>query len=333
MFTLGTTIYSFTNEFHARQATMEQLIRTVDEHRLGTALELVGFQSLRSFPDVSDAEADAFKALIADTSLYANCLGINADRYMKPEHPVSDDEMVAYHERQIRSAAKMGFKCVRYQYTATPAVIRRVVPLAEKLDVKLGLEIHAPHSANHPDVIGYREMYAEVDSEMLGFIPDFGATARDVPQIHVDYFRNVVGAPEHAIQKALEIWHDDQYEPFQRFGAFMGWCGQNGVEDRHAVELMIIFGIINRVAPESWAEIMPQCFHIHGKFYDIDANGQEAAIDYESTLKVFIDNGFDGTVSCEWEGHMVDDGPGLARVQGWHKMVQDIITRNGGQWR
>lgn len=326
---LGTSIYSFTNECHNRQMSWQDMIRLVDQKKLGTQIEVVGFQSFRSFPDISDAEADAFKAVMAETSQTANCLGINADRFMKPNQPISDDEMVDYHERQIRSAAKLGFRAVRYQNTATPAVIRRCVPLAEKLGVKLGLEVHAPHSPNHPDIIAYRQMYAEVDSEILGFIPDFGATAREVPRLHIDYFRNVVGAPEVAIQKALEIWHDASYEPFQRFGAFMGWCAQNGIEDRHGVELMIIFGIINRVDPGVWAEIVPQCFHIHGKFYDIDADGREAAIDYDKTLNVFLDNGFNGTMSCEWEGHMVTDEPALARIEGWHKMCSDIIAKHG----
>ncbi|MGG7519398.1 sugar phosphate isomerase/epimerase family protein [Allorhizobium undicola] len=324
--TLGTTLYSFTNEFHARQASLEDLIRETDRRGLGPALEVVGFQSFRSFPDVSDAEADRFKAVLAETSLYANCLGINADRFMHPGTPISDDEMVEFHLRQIAAAAKLGFKCVRYQNTATPGVIRRCVDLAEKLGVKLGLEIHAPHSANHPDIVKYRTMYDEVGSDLLGFIPDFGATAHAVPDLHLNYFRNVVGAPETAIQKALEIWHDDAIEPFQRFGALMQWAGKNGVEDRHAVELMIIYGIINRMEPESWAEIMPQCFHIHGKFYDVDpATGKEAAIDYDRTMKVFLDNGFSGTISGEWEGHMVDDGSGFARVEAWHAMMRNIL--------
>lgn len=328
--TLGTTLYSFTNEYHSRSMDFEQLVREVDRLTLGPALELVGFQSFRSFPDVSDAEADRFKALLSNTALFANCLGINADRFMRPGTPVSDEEMVEFHLRQIRSAAKLGFRCVRYQNTTTPDVIRKCVPLAEKLGVKLGLEIHAPHSANHPHILQYRTMYAEMDTDILGFIPDFGATARAVPDLHINYFRTVVGAPEKAIQKALEIWHDDNIEPFQRFGTLMQWCGANGIEDRHAVELMIIYGIINRSDPQGWAEIMPQCFHVHGKFYDVDtATGADAAIDYEKTMKVFIDNGFRGTISAEWEGHMVDDGSGFTRVLAWRAMI-DTILRNAG---
>ncbi|MCU0905854.1 MAG: hypothetical protein MUF73_00085 [Rhodobacteraceae bacterium] len=328
--TLGTTIYSFTNEFHARSHALADLIRETDRRGFGPALEVVGFQSFRSFPDVTDAEADAFAAVVAETGLFANCLAINADRFMRPGQPVSEDVLVDFHERQLRAAGRMGFRTVRYQYTAGPEVIRRCVPLAEKLGVKMGLEIHAPHSPGHPDVIAYREMYEQVGSPMLGFIPDFGASARSVPLTHQHYFRNVVGVPESALQKALEIWHDDSFEPFQRFGAFMGWANRNGIEDRHAVELMVIFGIFNRVAPEVWAEIVPQCSHIHGKFYDVDpATGQDAAIDYDRTVGVFVDAGYRGTISAEWEGHMASNDNGFDKVAGWHAMMRGILAGRG----
>lgn len=323
--TLGTTVYSLTNEFHARKVTLADEIRLVAEHGLGPGLEVVGFQSFRSFPDISDAEADAFAEMIDGTGLQLTCLGINADRFMKPDQPVDDDALLSYHERQLRSAAKLGFPLVRYQQTATPQVIRRLVPLAEELGVTLGLEIHAPHSPGHPDIMAYREMYDQVGSDRLGFIPDFGATAFTVPDMHWDYFRDEVGVPVEALERAKAIWHDPEIEPFERFGTFMGWCAQNGIEDRLAVEVLVIFGIINRVDPAVWAEIMDQCVHIHGKFYDIDAQGREVAIDYPANLKPFIEGGFDGTISCEWEGHMVSDDEGLPKVKAWHEMVRGIL--------
>lgn len=325
---LGSTLYSFTNEFHDRTETLASLVRAVEERRLGPGIEVVGFQSFRSFPDVSDAEADAFNEMMAGTSLEKVCLGINADRFMRPGVPVSDDEMVAYHERQLQSAAKLGFPVVRYQHTATPAVIRRLVPLAEKLDVKLGLEIHAPHSPGHPDILAYREMYEQVGSAHLGFIPDFGATARAVHPDHLHYFRNELGVDPRAIDKALEIWHTDM-PVFERKNVFLHWAKTSDVDERLALELMIIFGIINREDPRCWSEIMHQVIHIHGKFYGVDpVTGEDPSIDYETTLKVFIEGGYNGYISSEWEGHMVSSANGIAKVEAHHAMLRDILARH-----
>lgn len=325
---LGTTIYSMTNEFHARKFGRDDLIREVARRNLGPGLEVVGFQSFRSFPDVSAAEVDQFHAIIAETGLVPTCLGINADRHIDRNKPMTDAEMGQYHARQLRSAAKLGFPLVRYQFAATPDVIADLVPLAEDLGVKLGLEVHAPHTVDHPEIIEYREMYERVNSDFLGFIPDFGATARAVPPGHLAAFREM-GASESVIEKALEIWHAD-IEPFQKFGAFQQWCQANGVDEVLAVEMMIIYGIFNRGAVESWAEIMPRVFHIHGKFYDVDrATGEDAAIDYAANLKVFVEGGFQGYISSEWEGHMVSDADGFDHVERHHAMIRSILSALG----
>ena len=48
---------------------------------------------------------------------------------------------------------------------------------------------------------------------------------------------------------------------------------------------------------ESWAEIVPQVVHVHGKFYEIDETGQEPSIDIPSIMKLFVDVGY---ISSEW---------------------------------
>ena len=48
---------------------------------------------------------------------------------------------------------------------------------------------------------------------------------------------------------------------------------------------------------------MPQILHVHAKFYDIDENGQEPAIDYPELVRVFVEGGYRGYWSSEWEGH------------------------------
>ena len=57
---LGTTIYSFTNEWLRRMYTLEEEVQKVAELDLGPAVEIVGFQSLREYPDVSDESARQF---------------------------------------------------------------------------------------------------------------------------------------------------------------------------------------------------------------------------------------------------------------------------------
>ncbi|MEL0251092.1 MAG: TIM barrel protein, partial [Novosphingobium sp.] len=231
---LGTTLYSLTTEFHGRDWSFEQIVRKVAEENLGPGLEVVGFQSIKGFPAISDAFADRFAGLIAETGLELSCLGINADGAIGRFRDLDEDELVTYHEDQLHAAKRLGFPLVRYQFAAGPEVIRRLVPLAEKLGIRMALEVHAPHHVQHPDILAFREMYEKVGSPMLGFIPDFGASARAVPPSFYDYVREL-GAPEALIETAREIWHNDDVT-MEGMHAF----GERGLDGGADVRVVVV---------------------------------------------------------------------------------------------
>lgn len=322
---LGTTLYSLTTEFHARSFSFEELIRKVAAEGLGPGLEIVGFQSIKGFPEVTDRFADAFGALIAETGLELSCLGINADLAIDRASDLTADEMVAYHERQILAAAKLGFPVARCQYSAGTEVIRRLVPLAEKHCVKLGLEVHAAHHVNHPVILAFRDMFEKIGSPMLGFIPDFGASAHAVPPSFLDHARRL-GVSEPLIDLALRYWRSDEGEGEDRMMAFNKEALARGEEERLVVELFPIFGLFSRQDPTLWAEIIPRVVHIHGKFFDFDEDGTEVSIDMERTLPVFVEGGFQGFMSSEYEGHHWDDADGFEKLRRHHALARRILA-------
>lgn len=324
---LGVTLYSFTNEYYQRRFGVEELVREVARRGLGPGLEIVGFQSVRGFPEVDDGFAESFRAVIEETGLTPSCLGTNADMYIDRKKPMTMEQSLAFHERQVRAAAKLGFPVVRFQYAASPEVVERLTPLTEKLGVKLGLEIHAPHSIDHPEVIAYREMYARVGSPYLGFIPDFGASARAVPEAYVRYFR-WRGIGEDMIAKALEIWDEDM-DPFARRTKFLDWAKAAGKDEVWAIDISIIYGLFSRQPLRNWLEIMPQVVHVHGKFYAVNDKGVDPSIDYDAILPIFVEGGYRGFISSEWEGHQINDDDGFAAVERHHAMERRILKAEG----
>src|SRR3954469_18488436 len=78
------------------------------------------------------------------------------------------DEEYEFTVAQFRSARALGFPLVRIQ-SAKPELIRRLMPVAEDLDLTLGWEIHAPLGPNSPKVVEIRELYEEIGSPRLGF--------------------------------------------------------------------------------------------------------------------------------------------------------------------
>jgi hypothetical protein len=143
---LGTTLFSFTNPFHARQYSFEQLIAKVAELNVGPGVELVGFQSIRGFPAVSDAFAERFRELMYQSKLTPSALSINADAAIR-RAAANAGESAAYLEPKIRAAAKLGFRVVRSQFAAPAEAVERLVPLVEEA-IRIGPEDYAPLSVN-----------------------------------------------------------------------------------------------------------------------------------------------------------------------------------------
>ncbi|MFO1466664.1 MAG: hypothetical protein U1F35_09545 [Steroidobacteraceae bacterium] len=320
---LGSTLYSFINPYHSRELSFEQLIAKVAELGIGPGLEIIGFQSIRGFPQVSDEFADRFKELMDRHRLIPSALSINADAAIRRGRLMSTEEAVAYLEPQIRAAAKLGFPVVRSQFSAPAEVMERLVPLVEKLEIKIGPEIHAPLGVNSVPVMKYRELYARLRSPFLGFVPDFGSSANSLPASYLQMLRSR-HVPEGLLSLALSIWTGPG-EPQWKREEFNRRASEAKADASAASSLSVMFSMLSPQKPEAWLEIMPQVVHVHGKFYDLDASGHETSIPYEQLLPVFIKGGYDGFMSSEWEGHIYSRDSGFEAVQQHHALCRRII--------
>lgn len=323
---LGVTLYSFTNEFHGRQLSFEGLIRKVAELDLGPGLEVVGFQSIRTFPMVDDAYVKWFRDLLDECELEPSCLGLNADVNVHRSRPMTIDQAVETQRLQLETAAKLGFKIARVQgYILGPETFERLLPDAERLDVKMGIEIHAPHTVHDEQIMAYREAFDRIDSPYLGFIPDFSTSTTAVPANYVAAARKA-GAPEPVIEEALAMWRTGGFDPSRRAEVFQRWAAAGAPLGGIAL-LARMFGMFGRQPIEAWKEIMPRVIHIHGKFYDIDEHGEETSIALRELLPFFNEAGYDGYISSEWEGHVFTDDSGFDNVVRQQRLSVEILNK------
>ena len=322
---LGATLFAFTNEWHARQYNLEQLIAKIAQRGLGPGLEVIGFQSFRDFPHVSDDTAARFRDLVAEHGLTPSCFGLNADVAIRRGRMMSVDDLVDYHVPQLESAAKLGFPAVRLQFAAPAEVAIRLLPWAEKYGIKMGPEIHAPLSPDSPPVQAWREAYAKVNSPLLGFIPDFGCCARTLPPSYLDNLREQ-GMPEDLLQMAVEVWHLPQDAGWKR-GEFARRVAPLNVDPAIVSALSVMFNIVSPNRAEVWREMVPQVIHIHGKFYDFDAEGKESAIPYDEILPVFQQGGYQGFMSSEWEGHLYSRADAFDMVARHQALCRRILSQ------
>jgi sugar phosphate isomerase/epimerase len=317
---LGTTLFSFTNEYHSRRLTVEQMIDRVAELDLGPGLEILGFSHIREYPRVSNEFVSMFRRAIERNGLEPSCLSMNCDVMIHRTRPMTLDESYDYHKEQIETAAKLGLPVAKTQVMVGPQLMMRLAPLAEKLGVKVGVEVHTPEAADSPNVSAFREIYDRLDSPYLGFVPDFGASVRSIPRCFTDSFREQ-DIREDLIQIALDAWASEG-----SFGERIGRYQENeraaGATDADIGAMFMIFGMLGRQEPKKWLEIMPRVIHIHAKFYD----AYESAIDFEELLPLFRDNGYNGYLASEWEGHAFTDEDATGQMTALHARMRGILA-------
>ncbi len=321
---LGVTLFSFTNEWQQQLYTLDTMIARVAEMKLGPGIEVVGFQSFRSFPDIPDDEARHFRNMLDKYGLTPTCLGANIDIGRRRDRLMTAEEILDVVKRQLISAKKLGFPIMRVPPSAGELTLENLLSLAEKYQVQLAVELHSPLSVDHPEVVHLREMFERLDSPFLGFIPDFSTSMTRVPEGHWNNLRRA-GAPEELIAVTRQIWETNDPIP-AKFGALAEASKQFGVNQGVAGQVNMTMTMFGRMPVEKWAEILPRVSHVHGKYYEVTSNGIEPSIPYPELMNLLKREGYQGTISAEWEGQAFTEEPiGFEQVAAWHAMCSRLL--------
>lgn len=302
---LGTTLYSMTSEFAAGLYTPETLIAAVAENGIGPGVEFNIAQLLRTYPDVDAAFTKVWFDSLERYGLEASAVGTNLDMGRRKDRDMTPEEEHDFFARQLKTANTLGFHTVVIR-SAGKELLRSLLPLAEKYDQRLAYEIHAPEGPNSPKVQQIRELYAELDSDRLGFTADFSSTMHSLSPTLLAQLEKMGMDPKH-FSVMDEIWHEPapMHVRNQKFEDYLSGEGVDFL--RFGPFTRLAFNMHGLVAPEEWLDIMPQTFHVHAKFYDIDAAGDEPAMDIPRIVRQFVEGGYRGYLSSEWEGHAFQD--------------------------
>lgn len=300
-FSLGLTLYSASAEFRAGWYDFDGLLNRVAELGIGPGIEIVASQVLPTYPEVTDGFAKSWRKAFEKHGFDASSFGANLDMGRRRDRDMTPEEEYEFTETLFRGAKKLGFPLVRIQ-SANPELLRRLLPLAEKLELKLAYEIHAPLGPNSPEIMKVRDVYAELDSPLLGFVADFSSTMHSMSPTLLRAVSRA-GLDGEALERLQAIWATNA-SMRERQEEFIGYLrGRDFDPARLGSFAHLAFNMHGHVKPAEWADIMPQIMHVHAKFYDIDEHGYEPAIDYPELVRVFVEGGYRGYWSSEWEGH------------------------------
>ncbi|WP_459385688.1 sugar phosphate isomerase/epimerase family protein [Arthrobacter humicola] len=300
-FSLGLTLYSASAEFRAGWYDFDGLLNRVAELGIGPGIEIVASQVLPTYPNMTDDFVRSWQRAFDKHGFTASSFGANLDMGRRRDRDMTPDEEYEFTQTLFHGAKKLGFPLVRIQ-SAKPELLRRLLPLAEDLELKLAYEIHAPLGPNSPEIMKVRDVYAELDSPLLGFVADFSSTMHSMSPTLLRAVRRA-GLDDEAVERLQAIWGTEA--PMRvRQEEFIAYLrGRDFDPARLGSFAHLAFNMHGHVSPKEWADIMPQIMHVHAKFYDIDEQGNEPAIDYPELVRVFVEGGYRGYWSSEWEGH------------------------------
>ena len=281
-------------------------------------IEIIDEQLIRNYPFPSDEFIYDWNNFIARYNMQPVTMDIYLDVHQFRDHVMNHREAAERLKNDIKLAARMGFKNVRPLCLVPIDVIEMALETAEKYDVRMGKEIHAPlpirpGAKKQPTkgmaaALDFRmtdqiiELAQKTGSKHVGLVPDFGIFQHSPSQVAIDYAKRHTKNPD-IIDFILEHSREYEYDDLDALLAekFPGHDLNMGTIERMSLHE-------SSAKPEDIIDVIPYIVSMHGKFYNMtEIPGrpgcyEDKAIDYETPMKYLRENGFDGYIDSEFEG-------------------------------
>ena len=296
------SLYSYQDEYYNKQLDLEGCLRETAKTG-ATGVELLAEQMIRRFPLPIEDEAfrEQWFGWLKKYNLEPSCYDAFLENHIYDNRMLSLGEQVNMMKRDIRLASMLGFKNLRTLVSTPMDVIEESLEYAEKMDVKIGLEVHAPFSLNSGWADGYMEMIHRTGTKYFGFIPDMGISEECIKIVDDAYAQR--------IEKGfVKIKYD-----LDLGKANMEYRMANGMKEMmEAVEKadggpadMMYAGSSFTYSwsdPQDIIDNIDYIFHTHAKFYNVHEDYTETAVAIPEVVEAFKKAGYKGYLSSEYEG-------------------------------
>lgn len=178
----GVSLYSYSGEYGVTM-TLEDMFAEI--HSIGArGIEILANGHIEGYPNPSEAWLKNWDRLIEKYELVPAEYGHWVDSRMYPGRELTTEESYEMLVRDIKLANRLGFKVLRTKLgviddTLTPVsnwreFIEMALPVAEKYDVRMCPEIHAPTILKSKMVEDYVEFIEKTGTKHFGLNIDFG---------------------------------------------------------------------------------------------------------------------------------------------------------------
>ncbi len=344
----GVSLYSYQQAQFFKQMTWKDQIAEVHDHLKTDGIEIIDEATIRDYPFPSEQFVFDWNNYMARYDMKAVTMDVYLDVHQFRDHVMNHREAAERLKNDIKLAAKLGFRNVRVLCLVPIDVIEMALDTAEKYDVKIGKEIHAPlpikpGSRVQPTkgpaaALDFRmseqiiELADRTGSHHVGLVPDFAIFQHSPSQVAIDYCKRHAKIPE-SIDFILE--NSRNYEQDDMIRVLDETYPDHGL-NMMEIERMSLHR--SSADPEDIIDIIPYIVSIHGKFYDMtEIPGkpgcyEDKSIDYETPIKYLKQYGYDGYINSEYEGQRDQQDMGIEhlpndveQVRRHHEMLKRLI--------
>lgn len=322
------SLYSYQDEYYDGKLDLEGCLRETAKTG-ATGVELLAEQMIKKFPN--PIEDEAFRAnwfaMLDKYNLVPSCYDAFLENRIFSNRTLSLGEQVNMMKRDIRLAHLLGFPVLRTLVSTPMDVIEGSLEYAEEMNVKIGLEVHAPFSLNSGWADGYMEMINRTGTKYFGFVPDMGIFCKNIPDVLRDKARRQ-GASEECIKIVDEAYAERLAKGFVKIKYDLD-LGKANMEYRMANGMKEMMDALEKAGagpadmmyagtsftyswsdPQDIIDNIDYIFHTHAKFYNVHEDYTETAVAIPEVVEAFKKAGYKGFLSSEYEGgeHLRDVG-------------------------
>jgi sugar phosphate isomerase/epimerase len=344
----GVSLYSYQQTQFFKQMNWKDMIKEVRDNLKTDGIEIIDEAIIKNYPFPSEQFIFDWNNEMARYNMNAVTMDIYLDVHQFRDHIMTHREAAERLKNDIKLAAKLGFKNVRSLCLVPIDVIEMALETAEKYNVKIGKEIHAPlpikpgtrvqPKTGMASALDFRmseqiiELADRTGSKHVGLVPDFGIFQHSPSKVSIDYAKRQAKNPE-VIDFILE---NSKNYSMDDIGKVLEEKYPKHNIDPGTVERMSLHE--SSASPEDIIDIIPYIVSIHGKFYNMTeipgkpGSYEDLAIDYETPIKYLKENGFSGYINSEYEGQRDQQDRGVEflpneveQVRRHHEMLSRLI--------
>lgn len=314
------SLYSYQDEYYNKQLDLEGCLRETAKTG-ATGVELLAEQMIRKFPLPIEDERfrEQWFGWLKKYNLEPSCYDSFLENHIYDNRMLTLSEQVDMMKRDIRLASMLGFKNLRTLVSTPMDVIEGSLEYAEQMNVKIGLEVHAPFSLNSGWADGYMDMIRKTGTKYFGFIPDMGIFCKNIPDVVRDKARRH-GAKEECIKIVDDAYAKRIEKGFVKIKYDLD-LGKANMEYRMANGMAEMMDAVKAAGggqadlayagssftyswsnPQDIIDNIDYIFHTHAKFYNMSKDYVETAVAIPEVVDAFKKAGYKGFLSSEYEG-------------------------------